>query len=247
MKLTRPAKRTIITGALSAAILLGAGLYTWQSLAAWKGYEARLQSEQAAYARLQDAALKGETPGQRLVAIRALDDKVSRRDELCRMNGLFAWQALIVPPLRDGLERCRQAVKRLGTVAGPLHALRQYLDGAEKLRSTIGTLGLTETLNESNWSEKGLARAKRLQKDVAALQISGDAGELKQRSEGLSDALVNAWEGLIKADAAKDQTAFISAAASVTKAYADFAVLADLADESIQDKADALLKVATKP
>lgn len=245
MRLRRPSKRLTIALIVGLVCVLGAGAYTWQSLREWRGYEARLQGEQREYDDLKKAALGGKTPEVRLTAIRSLDDKVSGRAELCHMNGLYAWQATIIPPLKDGVARCNQKVKQLNLIAGPLHELRQYLDAGAKLQATISSLVQSESLNESNWSDKGLARAQTAQTDIKALKLTGDAAQLQSQAKSLADNLVKAWEALIKANGDKDKAAYIAAAASVTKSYADFAGLADTADTAIQTKVDALIKAAT--
>src|SRR5688500_12745577 len=104
MKRITPSKRLIVAILVSIMLVVVAGLYTWQSIGAWKSYESRLKSEEAEYTELKDAALGAETAKQRLAAIRQLDDKLAERDRLCDMNGLYAWQATVIPPLRDGVE-----------------------------------------------------------------------------------------------------------------------------------------------
>lgn len=236
MSSKRPPKNIIVIGILSAIILLGAGAYTWQSLAAWKGYETRLLSEREEYQQLKDAAFNATSPKDRLVAIRKLDDKLADRGNLCKVNGLFAWQARVVPMLGDGVKACETEVKRLNLVAAPLSGLRDILDTAEKLQSSVTKLVPSDALNDKNWAQKGLGAAKAVQDELKGLKLDGDSKELAGTASNLTDNLVKAWESLIKADEAEDRSAFVAASAEVTKAYANFASLADTADSLIQPR-----------
>lgn len=245
MKFKRPSKRIIIPLAISVAIILVAGIYTWQSLAAWRGYESRLQKEQSEYQELRETALNSDSVSARLEAIRSLDDKLDSRGKLCSISPLYSWQASIVPVLRDGVKRCDDKVKQLGLVAAPLSSLRDYLDSVEKLQQIVKDLAPGEALTEKNWAEKGLEQAKNVRSKLDKLDGSGDAAKLNDKAIALSDALVKEWENLVKANQAKDKTAFLASSAAVIKTYADFTSLADTADEMIQDKVDSVVKATS--
>ncbi|MES2876358.1 MAG: hypothetical protein V4678_02705 [Patescibacteria group bacterium] len=248
MKLRRPSKKITIISLLSALIIVAAGVYTWQSLAAWQGYESRLLAEKAEYERLKESAISGDSAKTRLTAIRSLDDKLRQRSSLCYMNPFFAWQAVVIPPLKEGVKQCEAEVKQLNLVAMPLSALRQYLDAAEKLQAIVITLAPTEAFTDKNWAEKGVAQAKKVQSDLKKLEVASDtdAGQLKSKALGYADSLVAAWEQLMQANEAKDKTGFITGSAAVVKAYADFTGLADAADTVIKQKVSELMKVAAK-
>ncbi len=237
----RPSRRLAIVMLVLAVLLILAGIYVWQSAVAWQGFEKRLVSERSEYDSLQKQALSGKDAETRLKALRALDDKVSRRSTLCTMNGLYAWQATVIPPLKQGMSDCISAQKRLDIIATPLAQLRDYLDTSDTLRSIVVALVPGENLNESNWAEIGLNRAKKSQSDIKALRASGDGAKLKQQATTLADNLVASWESLIRANAAKDKTAYLGSAASVTKAYTDFAALADTSDEKIKQKVSSVV------
>lgn len=246
MKIRRPSKRTSIIVVISLIGVLVAGLYTWQSLRAWSSYEDRLMKEQATYQELKDTALNGDSADKRLNAIRALDDKLKKRSELCQISPLYGWQAAIVPPLKEGVKKCEDKVRRLGLVAVPLKALREYLEASAKVQDIIQDLNPGEALKEANWTTNGLERAKKAVTDLKQLSLKGDAAKLQGQATKLSDSLVVSWQNLIKANEAKDKTAFLTASAAVTQAYADFMALADTADTDIQTKVDAVVKEADK-
>lgn len=237
-------KRTSLITLVSIICVLVAGVYTWQSLRAWSDYEARLMSEQTTYEQLKDTALNGKTADERLKAIRSLDDKLAKRSELCRMNALFAWQASIIPPLKAGVKQCEDKVRQLGLVAGPLSALRDYLEASAKVQEIINELTPGDTLNDSNWVEKGLEKAKVARDKLKEVPVTGDAAKLRDQAAKLSGSLVSSWESLIKANDAKDKTAFLAASAAVSQAYAEYMSLADVADEQIEAKVRALTKAA---
>ena len=237
-------KRTGLITLVSIICVLVAGLYTWQSLRAWSDYEARLMSEQKTYEQLKDTALNGKTADERLKAIHSLDDKLAKRSELCRMNGVYAWQASIIPTLKSGVQRCEAKVRQLGLVAGPVSALRDYLEASAKVQEIISELAPSDSLNDSNWVEKGLETAKTARDKLKKVSARGDAAELRDQAGKLSDSLVSAWGSLIQANDAKDKSAFLTASGAVTKAYADFMSLADTADEQIEAKVRAVTKVA---
>jgi hypothetical protein len=245
MRVKRPSRRlTIILLALTV-LLVAVGLYVWQSALAWREYERRLSTEKAAYEQLQTKATTG-TPTERLKAIRELDDEIAERGRLCDINGLYTWQASVVPALRDGVAACEAAVKRLDVLSSPLGALRDYLDTAEKLRGVVATLVSSEALTEKNWAELGVKRAEEVQASLRQLKTQDkDAKQLLDQAKGLSDQLVKAWQTLLSANEAKDKAAFLGASASVAKAYADFVGLADTADTDIAKKAEAVLKAST--
>lgn len=244
MRFRRPSRKlTIIT--VIALLLIGVGLYAWESAQAWSAYERRLTAEKAEYEQLQSQAAKG-TAQERLRAIRELDDKLPGRNTLCDMNALYSWQANIVPVLREGVNECEAAAKRLDALASPLGALRDYLDTADKLQGAIADMAPTEPLTEKNWAELGLKRAEQARDSIKDLGAQDqDAKQLLEQARVLSDQLVKAWQTLVSANDAKDKDAFIGASAAVAKAYADFASLADTADTDIAEKADTALKAAS--
>lgn len=238
----RPSKRIATVGIIIAVLFIGVGLYAWQSVTTWQGFERRLVSERAEYDKLRTEALNGSTIDSRLKALRALDDKVSTSDTLCSVNSLYAWQATVLPPLKEGMSACKTAVKQLSAVSAPLAELRDYLDTGAKLRDAVATLAPGSNLNEANWGDIGLSRAKVAQKDIKELRATGDAADLKKQAVALADSLVVNWESLLRANEAKDKAAFLTAAGNVTKSYADFASLADTADEAIKQKVTAVSK-----
>lgn len=241
----RPSKRIIIILVIAGLLVITA-VYAWQSLVAWKGYEARLLKEQASYQQLRTKALSGATVAERLAAIRQLDGKLDDRSRLCKMNPLFAWQASIVPPLGSGVRQCEDKLKQLNAIAGPLSSLRDYLDSAQKLQEVVKKLAPGESLTDKNWAQKGLRQAKDVQSQLKGLKGEGDAKTLNGKALDLSGRLVAAWESLITANDAKDKTAFITSSAAVIAAYADFASLADSADQAIQSKVKAVTSAASK-
>lgn len=246
MTFKHPSKRFMVIVAVSIGFVAVAGLYTWQSIGAWKSYESRLMAEEADYTTLKNTALSADTSKERLAAIRKLDDKLDARDTLCAMNGLYAWQAVVIPPLREGVKRCEAKVKQLGLVAVPLKALREYLEAGEKIQAIVKNLKPGAALTESNWTVNGLERAKKAAAELKALRLSGDAATLKSQAGKLCDSLIVAWQNLIKANDAKDKTAFLSASVAVAKAHADFMGLADTADAELQQKVEAVMKEADK-
>lgn len=244
MRFRRPSRKWVII-AVVALVLVGAGLYAWQSVQAWSAYERRLNAEKVEYEELQKQATTGSAQ-ERLRAIRELDDKLPDRATLCDMNGLYAWQASIVPALRDGVKACESAVKRLDALASPLGALRDYLDTADKLQDAIADMAPAEALTEMNWAELGLKKAEQARDSIKDLEAQDqDAKQLLEQARVLSDQLVKAWQTLVSANDAKDKDAFIGASAAVAKAYTDFASLADTADTDIAEKADTALKAAS--
>lgn len=244
MKFRRPSKRVILPAVCVAVVLVG-GIYTWQSLSTWRDYEARLKNEQAEYSRLKQTALNGDTTSKRLSAVRSLDNTLAERSDLCYMNPLYSWQSAVVPVLKNGMKQCTDKVKQLSRVAAPLSELRDYLDSAEQVKKVVAQLVPSETFNEKNWATNGLQQAQDVQSQVEKLGGTGDVKKLNDEAKQHADALVTAWEGLVKANEAKDKAAFVTASAAVLKAYADFAGLADTADEAISQKVTAVTDAAS--
>lgn len=240
MKLRRPFKSSTLLVIMAVAVIV-IGLYTWQSVEAWRGYERRLTAERTAFTDLTKTALSGDSPEKRLKALRTLDDKVMTRDTLCDMNGLYEWQASLIPALKEGMTTCESMVTLLDTVSKPLGNLRDYLDTGSELSAIVETLKSTGSFTEANWQTVGLSHAKKVQDDVKMVKASGDdAVGLKKQAQALTDTLVSKWESLIKANGAKDKTAFITSSAEVIKAYTDFTALADSSDTAIKAKVEAL-------
>lgn len=244
MKMKRLSRRTLIITAASFFVLLTAGIYTWQSLAAWNAYEIRLTQEQAEYQRLKDTALNGSTSDERFTAIVKLDGKLQERGTLCMMNGLFAWQSAVLPVLNEGVTHCKAKVKQLDTVAGPLHALRSSLETSQRLQGVLSKLIPSEPFTDKNWAQHGLGAAKQAQESLNDIKASGETKELIETANGLTSGLVKSWESLISANEAKDKAAFLAASAEVVKAYASFAGLADSFDELISTQAQKLIDSA---
>lgn len=246
MRFRRPSRKLILI-AVGVLLLIAVGLYAWQSVQAWSAYERRLTAEKSEYEKLQTAATTGSA-NDRLRAIRELDDKLPDRGTLCDINVVYAWQASIVPALRDGMESCESAVRRLDALSGPLGALRDYLDAAEKLRGAVANMAPVEALTEKNWAELGLKKAEQARDSIKELDSQDkDANQLLEQARVLSDQLVKAWQTLISANDAKNKDAFIEASAAVAKGYTDFAGLADTVDADVARKADAALKAASTP
>lgn len=246
MALKRPSRRAFIISLVSVIIVLAAGAYTWASISAWKGYEARLTAEQATLEKLRDQALGADAADKRLAAIRELDDRLKGRDDLCDMNPLFAWQSAIVPVLKDGVKRCQDKVKALGVIAGPLTALRQYLDVAQKVQQSVASIATKDSLTDANWSEQGLNKAQQLQADLKKIPASGEGQKLKDQAGTLADNLVKSWKTLIEANSKKDKDGFLAASAAVMQSYVDFAGLADVADDAISGQVATLQEAAAK-
>jgi len=233
----QPSKRTLLIASASLILLFGAGVYTWQSLSSWKAYEARLKREQGEYQELKDDALSGKTADQRLAAIKQLDEKLQKRDELCAANLLFAWQANLIPALKDGVATCKSKVEQLDAIAGPLGTLRSTLEVSQKVEGILSSLVATESLTESNWAERGQGAAKKAQESLKAINASGESKQVIEQAKSLTAGLVKSWDTLIAANAAKDKTAFLAASSEVQKADADFGSLADSFDELITEQA----------
>ena len=244
MKMNRPSKRMILIALASVAVVVIAGLYTSASMHAWKSYETRLAKEEASYIQLRDTALSADSAEKRLTAIRQLDDKLAARGDLCKIGALYSWQAAVVPVLKNGVAACKAKVKQLGLVAGPLKALRNYLETSMKVQQIVGALAPGEVLTSANWAEKGLERAQKVASDLKDLSVTGEGTALKDQATKLNEALIIAWKSLIAADEAKDKTAFLTASATVVQAYADYMSLADTADVQIKSNVDAVMKVA---
>ena len=244
MNVSRPSKRLLVIAIVSMLLVAGTGVYTWQSISAWKAYETRLKNEQKELTRLKDDSLDGGGDSERLVAIRALDDKIAKRSELCTMNGAYAWQATVIPVLKNVVNECKTKVAQLDVIAGPLSALRQYLDVGEKVRSVVATLAPGEILTDKNWTDKGLKRTEHVKRELSGLSVNGDGAGLKSEAIKYADNLVTAWKSLVKANDAKDKTGFLTASAAVAAAYADFSGLADSSDEVIQQKVTELTTAA---
>jgi hypothetical protein len=241
MRIHLPSKKILHILILTLIPVL-AGLYAWQSVGAWQKFESRLTGEKETYEKLKFQALEGDSPEARIKAVRALDDKVASRSELCRMNNFYAWQSGIVPVIRAGVERCEATTRLLETLSIPLRELRNYVDAVEKVQSVVGSLAYSENLNEQNWREQGLARAKQAQKAAEELTGHGDVAKLNDQTKQVTGELVKAWEALILAHTNKDKAAFEVAKGAVLKAYADLTGLADTADAAIQQKADVFIK-----
>lgn len=246
MRLHRPSRRTAIILVISLSLVGLGGLYAWQSLRAWSGYEARLMSERSEYDALRSAALNGDSPKDRLAAIQRLDDKLQKRSELCQMNPLYSWQAQVIPQLKAGVKECRDKVRQLDRLVVPLRALREYLEASEKVSAILEGLNPGEALKENNWKTNGLARAKKAADELKGLTVGGDAQKLKNRAVELAQTLVKEWQDLIKANDAKDKTAFLAASAAVSKAYVGFMSLADAADQLLKQKVDAVVAEADR-
>lgn len=239
MIIRRPSRKAIvITGSL--LLVIAVGVYAWASFTAWKAYEARLTKERAEYQTLQRAVQTG-TPAERLKALRTLDDKLDDRQTICDAPALYAWHSTIIPPIRDGVATCEAAKKQLDSVAGPVGTLRAYLDVADALREKLQTLLPAEPLNESNWNELGVKRADSVKSALEQVQTDdSEAKALIEAAAAATEKLSTAWKALIAANQAKDRTAFEAANQAVTAAYAEFAAVADKADESIRQKVTAL-------
>ncbi|MDQ5931972.1 MAG: hypothetical protein QG649_57 [Patescibacteria group bacterium] len=246
MKRKRITRKHLIVGLVSLGLILAGGLYTWSSITVWRNYESRLLTEQKTYASLKDQALKGETPASRLQAVQKLDDKLMRRNELCSLHPLYGWQAVVVPAIRDGVQRCKDKVRQLDAIAKPLGILRSYLDTEAKIRSIMTTLAPNEAFTEKNWKEKGLARIEQAKRALDELRTNEQSGELKRKALSLIATTEKAWQALITANDAKDKNAYLAASDQVVKSYADFSALADASDEILQKQVQAVTNAAAK-
>jgi hypothetical protein len=239
-------KKVIIIILLSLLLVVGSGVYTFFSLNAWKGYQTRLLGERDQYSTLKQQALDGSgNVTDRLTAIRQLDDKVKHRSDLCYMSPVFAWQAKIVPILKDGVNSCIVAKGQLDAIAKPLTSLRQYLDVAAQLQSDAKKLSPPAPISSKDWMAQGLHSAKNLQSKIKVLSATGEGLALKKQAQTASDELVTNWQALIQGKASGGNVAYAGALVKLTKSYANFVSLAKSTDASIQMKADKLSKAAT--
>ena len=236
--------RSIRTAIIGLAIVLLAGLYTWQSLAYWQTYDTRLSRQQRTLQALKDQALGADSNAEQLSAVRELDDALQSRGQFCRVNPLFGWQAWVIPALRDGVRRCNQTVERLDPVASSLHDLRQYLEVTTKLQATLSALTSGEPLKPAEWASKGLEQARKTQTAIKDLKADGDGAKLQAQAARQVDTLVAAWQRLIAANEQKDLDSFTAGSSAVMKAYADLMSLADTADTMITQKVERLTKVS---
>lgn len=242
----RVARKQIIVGLISLALIGVAGLYTWSSIASWRSYESRLLDEQQAYESLKDQALQGKTPTSRLEAVQKLDDKLERRNELCTVNPLYGWQSWLIPALKDGVKKCTDKVKQLNAVAKPLSVLRDYLEAEAKIREIMSSLASDVAFSENNWKERGLQRVTLAKKALNDLRASTESDELRNQALGLVTATEKAWQALIAASDAKDKAAYLAASEQVIKSYAEFSALADTSDDILQKQVQAVTAAAAK-
>lgn len=233
---SRKKKIILIVSAMVAVAVLVVGVYAWLSYQSWKNYETRLKSTRDDLTELRDTALNGQNPEARLQAIRELDDAISKDKDVCEAEPAFAWQADVVPVIRQGITECERAFQELERAAEPLSELRDYLDTASGIQKAIGEnmVGAT-ALGEKDWKEEGLQPATELRSSLNTLvAASDDAKTLKSDALDHADELVEAWTALIKAHDAKNKDQFIKASERISQAYAAFAGLADDADDQIK-------------
>ena len=243
-----PRRRLLIIIGVMLLVIACAALYVWASVNAWSTYQTRLMSEKSAYESLQKQALTGDSIVERQAAIRRIDDKLAQRDGLCHIHPAFTWQAKIIPALKDGAKKCESKQSQLNAIAGPVHALRTYVDTAESVRAAIMNIATDQPLTEKNWMDKGVEASKNAIAAIKQVRADDDqARALKKRALALSESLENTWERLLAAHKKKDKAGFMTASTGVTDAYAAVMELADMTDQVITERVEALSEAFAAP
>jgi hypothetical protein len=248
MKILNNRKAIFMVGG-TVLLLLGAGGYTWWSVAYWNSYNTRQQTLQQTTTRHVDTTikLKAETKEQRVEKINALKgivSELSAYDSLCDINGSVSWQQ-IFGDVKQREAACKETQTQFLAFRHQLDLIVRYLEEEHQLSEVLAAAPDGGEVAEGDF-EKKLKGWKTIKTALNDVKDDAELASVKQKTQESVDSIINAWQDVITSHKAKDKQKYLQAVKSLATAHDTLNSIVKADEEKLYALTSALSDVAIK-
>lgn len=228
----------VSAGIITGVVVLLAGYGIW-SVVSWQQYRAQYESALARSKSGIDAALilPQETNEEKDHKIASLND-LNPVTVDCHTSGLFHWQK-IFGGLQTVIDECTDAAKKLTTLNAAVQSVAVYLQDEQKLLGAMTKGEISDRIDEETF-ETQVNSWQNVQKDLASLEVSEGFKPVQSQAQEAVKAIHDAWQRLLDAHKAKDQSAYEEVRAKLPESYDRLAAIAPTADSQLVELTKAL-------
>jgi hypothetical protein len=239
--------RLILLIAVGAIFIAG---YILWSKHIWDDYEVKARNWQENVHVQVDKALalpvtSEKERNDKFTALKHVSDTIiSSKATLCSVNGLVGWQRAI-QTLHAREERCQKEMSATVTFNEKIQAVVVYLKDEQSLAKIMSTL-----TGKPEVTENDLEAQETLWHDgsgkVEKLSVSTAFAPTKQAALDATKKIDTAWQGVLAAHKAKDQTKYASAQSQLATAYDSLNGVVDTNTKQLKALLDPLQSVYEK-
>jgi hypothetical protein len=214
----------IVTGGVAVLLIVG-GYLIWSS-SAWANYhtaysEWKSTTKNKISSALDMPATTAAERTKKLQALQTTSEAIATSDKsLCSTNILVDWQQSVNATYKKWQQECLTMQASAGRLNTALISAVNYLQNEHELATILSTaLGATsKTVTESSLPAV-VTKWKTASADVKSLKASAEFTPVKTKSQKVVDGVESAWNALIAAHTAKDETKYGKALTGLTGAY----------------------------
>lgn len=233
-------KHRILVIVLLAVIIgaaIGAGYGAWSG-AAWKNYQASYErwhedmKQKLGHAQNLPAKTDDEKT-RKLDAYKQIATSLTQQKAHCESPQLAQWQESQQENARRK-DACAKLNERAAAFNGSLSEIIEYLESERALAALLGQARADEKLAEKTWAAQVEAWQK-LRLEIE--KIPADDGAFASVKKGAitqTKAVATAWQKLVAANKAKNETAFAKAEDGLEAAYENLGVITDESSEQLR-------------
>lgn len=232
-------KHRILVIVLLAVIIgaaIGAGYGAWSG-AAWKNYQVSYEQWYEDVKRKLDQAqnLPAKTDDEKtrkLDAYKQIATSLNQQKAHCESPQLAQWQESQQENARRK-EACAKLNERTAAFNGSLSEIIEYLESERALAVLLEQVRAEEKLAEKTWAAQS-EEWQKLQSGIEKLPADGAFASVRKGAIAQTKAVATAWQKLVAANKAKDETAFAKAKDGLEAAYEGLGVITDESSEQLR-------------
>lgn len=236
----------IISGSVIVVGIIGG--YIFWSNSTWAGYHTAYSQWKDETKGEVDAALglPATTSSERekkLQALKVASEAIASSDRsLCNINGMVSWQQSVSATYKKWLQECASTRDSLGSLNQALASVAGYMESEHRLASILSSaLEATKSKVTEGTFSGVLTKWKAAMTDVKALKASAEFAPVKTEAQRAVGGVESAWQALITAHAAKDETKYQAALRSLTAAYSTIANIQQVSSKQFTQLSGALV------
>lgn len=228
---------------IAGAVLLVGGYAFWSKVT-WDGYEHKFTRWHAdTKAQITKAlSLPVTNEQERQKKFEALKQGsgniTTAKDSLCSMNNLASWQR-VIKELHAREQKCQEMIDTVVTFSEKLQAATMYLESEQALAKIISSVPAQTELTEKDWQTQGAAWHDTADK-VGKLATHTDFEPTKQAAFEAAKKIDAAWQEVVAAHTAKDQSKYANAQAQLASAYGALDTMATVSEQQLKKALDPL-------
>jgi uncharacterized protein (DUF342 family) len=150
----------------------------------------------------------------------------------CKVSGLIGWQQSINTTYKKWQQECDATQKSIESLGDELHAASSYMKSEHELAIILSAaLGVTKDKVTEGHLSTVLTKWKTAESAVKAMGVSEEFNPVKVTAQKVVGDVAAAWQSLVTAHVAKDETKYEKALKTVASAYS---AIDDIEKESTQ-------------